>query len=342
MRAMRYAVALVAVGVLTATACSKFKGSTRLDMGPFAENTTSMLAEAQRILQPLPWEHLREYQEVARSDTSIKADVDAVRGIFRGIGMYSIQVVSLNASRLPDERRVGLLAEYFADVLRPVVEAGVESEFGLTRSRVDSTLAAIRQSPDFLSAIGAADPLVYNIVQFAIQRVDRVSEVTQPAFEAIRSDVEKRYQGTVEEVKLLDRSEAADVRTYLALQDYRTGAGTRDAVTALDPLLAGVLTGKDAVAEYEEAQRILRARLAATDATRAQLDVKMNEYRVKMAEAFDLNSELDRRVRAARMMLVYWLRAHRNLAQGVQVPPAINVEQMLGSSARKAVGTVMP
>ncbi len=342
MRLLPGRVALVLACIAVLSGCSKFRGSTRLDMGPFAENTTSMLAEAQQILQPLPWDHLREYQVVARQDADIKKDVDAVRGIFRGIGMYSIEVVSLNASRLDDKRRAELLAGYFSEVLQPILDAGVEEEYGFTRETMDSTLTNIRNSATFMGGIRAADPLVYNIVQFAIHRVDRVSDVTVPAFDFIRDDVDQRFAMTREEVALLDAAEAADVQAYLALQDYRVGRAAREDVIALDPLLGNVLKGKNEVEEYETAQGILRARLAATDATRAQLLAKVEMYQLKMAEVFDLSTELERRVRAARMMLVYWLRAHRNLSQGVAVPPAINVGQMVGSSAKKAVGSIVP
>jgi hypothetical protein len=193
-----------------------------------------------------------------------------------------------------------------------------------------------------MDAIRAADPMVYDIVQFAIARVDRVGDVTKPAFDLIRADIEAQYAETREEVALLDACEAADVQTYLALQDYRAGTATREDVIALDPLLANVLKGKNEVEEYESAQSILRSRLAATDATRAQLLVKTGEYQIKMAEVSDLDVELERRVRAGRMMLVYWLRAHRNLSQGIQVPPAINVGAMVSSSAKKAAGAVVP
>ncbi|HET6349233.1 MAG TPA: hypothetical protein VFH88_09130 [Candidatus Krumholzibacteria bacterium] len=336
------AISFLFLGVMLSSGCSSFKSSTRMDMGPFAENTTAMLAEAQEVLQPLPWKHLRRYQIQARNDKELQGEIDAVRGIFRGIGIYSIQVVSLNASRMSDPERAHLLADYFDDVLQPILDAGMEGEIGLTRGMVDTTLANIRKAPTYMEAIRAADPMVYTIVQFTIQRIDRVEAKTTPGFDRVTSLVEAGFEPTRAEIARLDSTEAADVRTYLALQDYRVGKGTREAVIAADPLLAHVLAGKNEVTEYEEAQRILRERLAATDATRAQLLPRQAQYRDEIGEVVDLGIELQRRTRAARMMLVYWLRAHRNLSQGVQVPPAINVGGMLGSSAKKAIGAVTP
>ncbi|MDH4037061.1 MAG: hypothetical protein OEX18_11470 [Candidatus Krumholzibacteria bacterium] len=334
-------VALVLACIACLSGCSKFKSSTRMDMGPFAENTTTLLVEAQKILQPLPWYYLREYQRAANTE-EINDDVEVIRDIFRGVGMYSIQVVSLNASRMPDEKRAGKLADYLAEVLQPMLDAGAEEKYGLSRSMVDSTLAGIRGSTTFMQAIGEADPMIYSIVQFGIARLDAVRDAIEPSFVLIAVDIEARYAGTRAEIERLDASEAADVETYLALQDYRVGKGTREAVVALDPLLAGPLAARDDVIAYEKAQSILRRRLAATDSTRAQLAPKVQDYRNRSEEVGELSMELDRRVRAGRMMLVYWLRAHRNLAQGIQVPPAINVGQMVGSSAKKAVGAVVP
>ncbi len=340
-RGMRGALcALVCIAALGG--CSNFRSSKRLDMGPFAENTSSMLAQAEAILQPLPYRYLREYHLQNVQDPRTRQQVDVVRGLFRGIGLYSLQVVSLNASRLSDRERAGKLGDYFAEVLKPITDAGAESQVGLTRSLIDSTLVNVRNSPTFMAAIDAADPLVYAVVTFGIRTVDRVGEVAEPVFEQVREDVQARYAETRWEVAKLDSVEARDVNTYLALQDYRLGKATRDSVVALDPMMAGVLKGRDELKECEQAQETLRRRLAATDATRAQLLERIEDYDNKIGEVLVLDEELKRRVRVARLMFVYWLRAHRNLAQGVQVPPAINVGSMVSSSAKKAAGAIVP
>ncbi len=328
--------ALVAV-----VACSNFKSSRRMDMGPFAENTVNMLAEAQKVVQPLQWNYLRDYRPMANRD-SIGAELAIVRGVFRGIGLYSIQVVSLNNANLSGKERAAKLADYLDDVCRPIVQAGKAGPVGLTAGHLDSVLTNIRAQTDYLSAIGAANPLIYSIVTYTIARVDHLQATLQPVFGQIASDIESRYADTRHQVTDLNALETRDVRTFIALEDYRGGTGSLESVVASDPSIAVTLApgGKSSAGTVDAAQGVLRQRLATIDEVRKQLELKTDLHNNQAAELDDFQNELDRRVRAARLMLIYWLRSHSNLAAGIQVPPAINIGEMVGSSAKKAVSAL--
>ncbi len=329
--------------MLQVAACSSFKGSRRLDMGPFAENTVNMLAEAQKTVQPFDWNYLREYRPEANRGPADK-DVVLVRSVFRGIGLYSVQVVSLSRASMSETKRAGKLGDYIEDVCRPIITQGYAAEFGITATQLDSVVANVRRQTDYLDAIGAANPLIYSIVTFTIERVDSVEAAIKPGLDAIGADIEAKFAETRREIDDLNAIEERDVRTFITLQDYRAGKASLESVVASDPSLSDILSpkGKSSPEGIEAAQQLLRERLTSIDAVRAQLNARKELHANQVAELDGFRNELDRRVRSARLMLVYWLRSHSNLAAGVQVPPAIDVGGMVGSSAKKAVKTVVP
>ena len=310
-------------------------------MGPFAENTVSMLSEAQRSVQPFEWHYLHQYREGALAD-SMQVEAQLVRDVFRGIGFYSIEVVALNQSKLSNKERAARLANYIGEAARPIVKEGDLGEYGIRKSQLDSVLTDIRAQTTYLGAIGAAHPLVYSIVTFTIARVDTVAAKVQPAFDFIRAEIKANFAGVRAEIIELNQLEETNVRNYLFLQEHRARKpGALDSLIARDPSMADVLTPKHKLSEaaIDQADRILQERLASIDSVRAQLGMRNLERAHQIAELDDMRAEMDDRVRIARLVLIYWLRSHGSLAQGVVVPPAINMGKIVGSTAKRALNS---
>ena len=319
--------------------CSSFKSSRHIDMGPFAENTVSMLLDAQSAVMPFEWHYLREYREGAMAD-SMQAEVERLRSVFRGIGFYSIEVVALNQSRLSDKERAAKLANYIGEACQPIVHGGELGEYGIRRSQLDSVLTNIRAQSSYLDAIGAAHPLVYSIVTFAIAHVDTVALEVEPAFNFIQSEVKAKFSDVEAEIAELNQLEETNVRNYLLLQEHRVGKpGALDALLARDPSLADVLSPKrrSAMAAIDEAQRLLQERIASIDSVRGTLGMRNLQYAHQVAELDEMRTEMGERVRRARLMLIYWLRSHGSLSQGVVVPPSIDIKAIAGSTAKRAL-----
>jgi hypothetical protein len=235
--------------------CSSFQSSRHLDMGPFAENTVSMLAEAQRSVQPFEWHYLYEYREGALAD-SMQSEAELVRDVFRGIGFYSIEVVALNQSKLSNKERAARLANYIGEAARPIVKEGDLGEYGITKAQLDSVLTNIRAQSSYIGAIGAAHPLVYSIVTFTIARVDTVAAMVQPSFDFIRAEIKANFAGIRAEIVELNQLEETNVRNYLLLQEHRARKpGALDSLLARDPSMANVLTPKDKFSEVAIVRR---------------------------------------------------------------------------------------
>lgn len=321
--------------------CSSFKSSRHMDMGPFAEHTVSMLLDANAAVRPFEWNYLREYREGVMAD-SMQADVELLRSVFRGIGFYSIEVVALNQSRMSDKERAAKLANYIAEACRPIVHAGELGEYGIRQSQLDSVLTNIRAQTSYLDAIGAAHPLVYSIVSFAIARVDTVALDVEPAFHFIQAEIRANFAGVEAEIAELNQLEETNVRNYLFLQEHRVGkAGALDSLLARDPSMADVLSPKQrsTAAAINEAQRVLQERLASIDSVRENLGMRNLQYAHQVAELDEMRTEMGERVRRARLMLIYWLRSHGNLSQGVIVPPSIDLRAIAGSTTKRVLNS---
>ena len=93
---------VLSVGLLAG--CAAFQSSKRMDMSPFSENTSTMFVEVARISRPFPWENAKPY--VNSSDfEDFRQRGATVIGAFRGIVMYSNQVVALNNAKMKDKEK---------------------------------------------------------------------------------------------------------------------------------------------------------------------------------------------------------------------------------------------
>ncbi len=334
--------ALLLLAFVLASGCSKFKSSRGLDMGPFAENTTTMLAEAQQVVQPLDWSYLREYRTIGVTD-SVLREVELIRRVFRGIGFYSIQVVALNNAKISNKQRAEKLAKYIEETTDPIIESGEIATLGLTPARVDSMIQQAKTQTSYLGALSAVNPLVYSVASFCIEHVDRVATMSQKSLVRIQGEVDADFADVKKSLENLDQLEDTNVQDYLMLQDYRAGKSE-----SLEPLLARDLTLRDMLGgkakpsgeQLEKAQVALQGRLASIDAVRKQLDARKALHTNQIAEVDAFRNEIAQRNRTARLMLIYWMRSHSNLAQGVAIPPAINMSEIVGSSAKKALKAI--
>ncbi len=331
--------ALLTTAFVLGAGCSNFKSSRSLNMGPFAENTITMLAEAQQVVAPLDWNYLREYKDVGVTD-SVVVEIELLRRVFRGIGFYSIQVVALNNAKISDHKRAEKLATYIEETTNPIVLSGEIGAFGLTAAHVDSILQKVQAQTTYLGALGAINPLVYAVAVFSIDRVDRMAMMTQRALVNIQTEVDRDFADVKQSIAELNALEERNVQDYLLLQDYRAGK-----VESLEPLLAHDVTVREIVAgkarpsaqALEKAQLALQERLASIDSVRKQLGMRNEQHTHQVAELDEFRNEIDQRNRTARLMLIFWMRSHSNLAQGIEVPPTINLKSLADEGAKKAL-----
>lgn len=331
------------LGMLLLSGCSAFKGSRKMNMAPFAENTAVMFAEAAKVSRPFQFKTLRpyvllpEFQQVrGRSEPLLKA--------LRGVAYYSNQVGAIANSTLSDKKKNRQLARYLSEVLTVSAEGTTLDSLGLDATSSEAVLQNIRDAKTYLGGIAAAGPVV-NAVVVAIQdRLDYLQQTVLPSVEVgLDRAIEADFRDARTNYASLKEIQARSMHALTLLYEAKLGDGPAlDTLLVADPSLKVFLPSpRQATAkDLDAAERHLLDRLAGIDGVLHQLDLDLTTYKAKQEELGAWRLDVDERIRIARNAMTVWAQSHRNLGAGIPVPPLIDVQGLTGSLVGGAVKSV--
>jgi hypothetical protein len=340
--ALLFTTVLLAAGLLAG--CSRLRGSRRLDVGPFSENTMGMVGELQKLYRPAMWTRLKKYQTL-ETVTKAQETVTRVRLLMRGITFYSTQVAALYEAPLPEERKVQELARYMNENVRPNLPDTTSSAFPVSQGYMDTLITNIQQNKTMLEALGAAQPLVSLTVSAGDQLFDRLDSDIRMAANDINGRIEAEYAQLKARITELDGMHLISVRSFTQLQRLRAGdAAALDTLRETDNGLRELLpSGRTPTTkELEAAEKFVIARTTTIKLFRDQLEPDFAVYRECQAELEMLRTQADERARLGRITLILWGRSHRNLAAGIPVPPVIDVMGVMRNTINTGVKGVVP
>jgi hypothetical protein len=181
-RPVRLTLALVA---LAASGCSYFTASKRIDMQPFAENTVTAIGEMRKIEAPPVWIRLRPYfshPAVLEARTAAKPLLELVRGI----NAYSLQVVSLNESKITDPQKCRELAKFIQGASRTALMQDEDTaQISLTAERQKAIVEDMEKKEKFIDSLQAAEPIVNAVLARGLELAD---EGEGPILRRIKAD----------------------------------------------------------------------------------------------------------------------------------------------------------
>ncbi len=330
---------LPALALMSQTGCSVFQSSRAIDMAPFAENTQLMFAEAAKVSRPVRWNELKEYYSLPAVAGFRDKAQPVIRGL-RALVMYSNQLVALNMSAKSDKEKNRLLARYLREAMAKVANPAMLDTIGVSPSLLDSVYSDIERAAEFREGIAAASPLV-NAVVLALNRgLDRIDEEVPVVIAAVDREVEAKYAEKRRNYVGLVRMQTETQYAVTLLYDARKGdrAALANAIEA-DPSVREFITSPDkpTPAMYAAAEDALTHRLDRVDAYLNQLKSEKAGYLAKQEELESLRLGIDEKIRVARNAVTIWAQSHRNLGDGIAVPPLIDVVGMAGGLARKVV-----
>jgi hypothetical protein len=326
--------ALLAAQLLTG--CSAFQSHQKLDAGPFAENTVSMAGETQRYNRPPQWIYLNEFRtrpavEAARQQAVV------LRDLLRGIALYSTQVVALHESNLAEKKKVAEFAGFIDEVSRPGILAKSTVEIGLDDAAYRSTLADVRSKPTLREALGAAQPLVTAVGQYANRLFDRADESVANAGEDLKEQIDQKFRTVLDDVRDIDAVQMRLTKSFALLHDVRSGTHAALApLLEIDPELREwcKADGDPSMANLDAAEGHVVAQLGHVKQVRDQLEPQFLLYKEHQKELEALRLQTEEMLRLGRMTLLVWTRSHRNLAAGIPIPPAIDLSGILLNAAK--------
>jgi len=324
--------------------CSAFRSSRRMDMTPFAENTRTLFAEAIKIERPFQFKQLKSYTVIPEFQ-KLAVLAPPILQALRGIVYYSNQIVAINNASLPEKSKCRMLAGYLEEAMEKALQKKKADSLQLDITRAQSILANIRNSETYLDALAAAEPIVNSVVSALMERIDQVQDQLPLILAGFNREIEKEFAYPKENYYRLLKLQEELIQSVTRLYNARIGDKSElDKLLEENASLSYFIPAAEQ-ANHEnliKAENFLLGQVKEVEMMIGQLEDIKQTYRAKQDEVVAWRTELDNKILVARTSLDVWARAHKNLGQGIPVPPLIDVAGMASNLAGNAAKVVIP
>jgi vacuolar-type H+-ATPase subunit I/STV1 len=342
----KFVVVSTAVLIACALGCSAitkpFKSSTRMDLGPFAENTEVMLTSVDFSFAEAPTYFLREASAGEQAREYLRHR-DQMRVIMRAIVAYSIEVVTLSESRLGGKERAKAYCDFFDSLIETISPIAQEYSTHITAERRAEIMENARSRGSLFEALREVQPLVDEAMRIAGELLASLKESQMLATDEISGWIETEFEEVLAYEAYLKERQRVTLRSLRLVADCASGEGGGvDDLRSNDPALMRDVPD-DALtttAGIEELSARLMRRLETMDTVRDQLEPDLKMYRDQITELDALVAHSDRAILKARVAVMVWARVHRKLAAGVTDPAQIDAVGIMKSILEEAAGDV--
>jgi len=326
------------------SSCSVFKSSRQIDLEPFSENANILFGETSKMSRPFMWKYLHVYTKRPEYQRLIK-NTEPILRILNGIVYYSHQIVAISNSRLKEKDKNRQLRNYLFDVFDRVDEKESLDSLGLNKETLQQVLDDIPKADSYLEAVDKASPIINSVVLTVQDRLDDLQNDISDVLEVFDQKIEEDYTNTRANylgMKALQEENIALTKLlYLSLMGKHHNLDTllqRDnSLKKFFPSPPLFTTG-----QIEEAGEYLHTRLQKIDVIIQQMMIDVARYHAKKDEIKLWRLTVDEKIRVARNAISVWAQSHRNLGNGIPVPPLIDVAGFTGGVVGSAVNRVVP
>jgi len=329
---------LAALLVSLGSGCTLFKATTRVNIRPFSESTTSVVGDARYDIAQYTSVYLRrhlggpEHQALAMS-------ADRMRGMIRAVIEYSVDVVAIGETDIPSAERARLYDVPFLNLTTLPIDAGWPG-FSYTREQLDSVAAVAITQEKLLDALRVAQPTVEAFIASAIELADSFELHVNRAAGEVLNKIEAEHSDEIQFRDMIKRIQLRALRDGQFLDAYVQGEAS-----ALDSLYArrpdyrrAVKNDPPSVEELSAIRDNIIERFGNMSEMLRQLEPGMELYYNQLRELDDAQQLLFSKLRRVQLALLAWVRAHRQLANGVVDPAKIDVGRIVGGVARGLPG----
>jgi len=326
------------------TGCSIFQPTQKLDMNPFAENSATLFGEAVKISRTFQWKHCKPYTSIPEFQSMFQRSIP-ILAVLRGVVYYSNQVVAINNSKLSDRDKNNRLAQYLSETLDKAIENQKFDSLALDKLSTQETFDNIRNAETYLDGIAAASPIVNTVVLSVQNRLDELQNGIPSILSGFDREIERDYGATKKNFarlhQLQEQLMLSATRIYLA----RMGETAElDSLLQENSSLSQFFPSADKAtqAQLASAETYLLGQLNQVDILLHQLDDAKSEYLAKQDELTTWRITLEEKILVARNSITVWAQSHRNLGNGIPVPPLIDVEGFASGLLGKAANVIVP
>ena len=334
---------IVGLGVLVlaasfsgcAATTAKFRGSTKANVGFFADQTMTLMAQADFSFTRNELVYTREFfnleGEVEKRAIALE---DEVADLFKKIIIYSFDLVVIYETYDTDAERIAA----YADGLKQPEEQLLRN-LGLPRDTWDKVVEQVRAQKKFMDAIQAAQPIINgagwrinNAVDEMIEAIDQVAFNMEEAIDKEFADV-IRYQEVLE----IEKYEVLGA-LELVYQAYAGEKGAYDSLRRHPAIRKKSLVpkGKPSDKTLEVIADHLMSRLEALARIGREIEPDWQAYRAAHEELDRIHKRIIKDANTARVLTIVWVHGHYEMASGKKAPAEWFDVERFGELAVKA------
>jgi hypothetical protein len=316
--------ALVLAAMLSGCASvgGKFSSSVEANVSVFADNTITMLRDADLGFDRNDAVYVREFvNDVDGAEeqrlTQARRKLDA---FFRDIVFYSLQLVAIAEAHDNDADRVAA----YAELLKPSSDDDrVLEALGVDEAEYLAILDEVGTQETFLDALKAASPIFTGVARYMDNIVTELAEATNVLADVLDARIDAEFADVIRFQEALEREKYTILLAMEALYDTNNGNAkafervrTSRAVQRRKLIPKGTPTEDQLHVLGEH----LIERLDTLHRIEQEIEPDWKRYRATHAELQTLAQDAQERRARARLVVITWLRAHQKMAAGIENP----------------------
>ena len=317
----RVGLILFAAGLLSgcATMQKGFVAGEKVNLAPFADYTISTMLTTDFGFAEDKTFFIRPYLDV---DSQVSQDyqqlLDEMDTFTLLLIEYSVDLVTLSESIKPEAEKVVAYAEFIDTLQERILE-----KTSLNLPQLEEILSDIRNQPDLLSALRAAQPLINAGSRYALLQFIELEKRLRKLERAIDKNISTDYTPFINYARthLAKRDTVLDA--FAALNDYEIGKKA-----ALEELKQSTAIRKKALVspdQLDEDQRLeleshLFNELRKLNIIEEQLNDDKASHEAIYAELRELYNEELLKIYKAALHVIVWGQAHQKMAIGIEDP----------------------
>ena len=298
---------------------NKFTPQQKANMGIFADQTITMLSEADFGFTREEAVYVREFlTSNVEGDIAVQKGMKEAGWFFGEIVDYSIGLVTIVETSEGESGRVAAYKDFMSGFNQEMLE-----KLELDPNYYDSILEEIGHQEEFLGALRTGQPIINAAGRYMHRVLDQLEIDIGIVAKNLETAIDAEYKDVIRYQEALETEKYTILRTIGQL--YLAYKGESDAFKKL--VAEGSIrrkelipNGEPTVDDLEAIGKHLRIRLDALHLIEQEIKQDWENYRATHRELDRLHDKAIAQNYRARFITLVWLRAHQKMASGITNP----------------------
>lgn len=322
-RLLQWVGLLAVILILSACAASKrkFVGSTRADVGVFADQTLVMMGDPEFGFSKGTEIYTKVFLDPdGAEEIRFARSMKSAERVMAAIVKYTLTILTFVETESEDEGRIRLYTQYLSSFDDKVLKA-----LKLDDDYYEEILLDVRSQDKFMDALVAAQPLINGAGRYMDQTLIDMSENLDALEKKVDKKIDAEYADVIRYQKTLESEEYEILATLEELYLYLS---RRDKEAYKRALAHGTILDKEVIprgsspsyAELSKVRDHLLERLDGIDRIWKIIEPDWITYRETHRELDALADMVKRQIVRVRLTTLVWVRAHMKMASGKYAP----------------------